>query len=96
MSSFAGGGGTIYEDGEPFVEELNTSESITVPAGETWIVNATFRDSGNTSNTFKVNGVDGFASDTVNAGFVGQQTFPGGTTLESDNNLQMIISGVAL
>jgi hypothetical protein len=42
MSSFAGGGGgAIYEDGDPISVSLKGGESTTVPAGETWAVTVT-------------------------------------------------------
>lgn len=33
-----GGGGGIYEDGEPVCETLGEDESVTVPDGEVWMV----------------------------------------------------------
>lgn len=46
MTSFAGGGGAIYKDGNAVNEELGASESITVPAGETWVVTITVAHGG--------------------------------------------------
>lgn len=45
----AGGGGAIYEDGEPVVINLSDSESVTVPNGGTWVVNVFSTDNETTN-----------------------------------------------
>ena len=37
----SGGGGPIYQDGDPVSVTLQSGESVTVPAGETWVVTIT-------------------------------------------------------
>lgn len=42
MVSKIPGGGAIYSDGDPLLEQVANGESLSVPAGETWVVTVAF------------------------------------------------------
>lgn len=53
----AGGGGAIYEDGEPVTVALDNDETVSPPTGETWVVTVQMANSNTEKRNYEVNGV---------------------------------------
>lgn len=88
-SPSGGGGGAIYEDGTPVTETLASSESVTVPTGETWVLFPTNTDRGRilVNGTRAMGGGDGA---TVHSN---RLIVTEGDTIQEDTGGQWVLSG---
>jgi hypothetical protein len=100
MTGFAGGGGgAIYKDGTPLNEQLGNGESVTVPAGETWVAEINLVGRANSSRAYvKINGnfaqVSGDESASLEANTTAEYVLSGGDTVKTNGDTSVLAASI--